>query len=186
MFERFSKEARAAVVDAQLVARSVHGRGIDSRHVLIALAESAGPARSALTAAGIDAGTLAQTLRRDLTGADAGTLDAHALAAVGIDRDEVRRSADATFGAGAFDAAGGRGRTDRKHIPFTTDAKKSLELALREAIRLGSSGIDSGHLLLGILRGGSPAAQALDTALAAVGSDATGLRAVVEHGRDAA
>ncbi|WP_425954950.1 Clp protease N-terminal domain-containing protein [Xylanimonas sp. McL0601] len=184
MFERFSKEARAAVIEAQFVARSVPTRSIDSRHVLVALAEAdGGPGRSALDAAGVDAAALAQTLRRDLLGAG---LDAGALAAVGIDLDEVRRTTDATFGEGSFDRASARGQNDRKHIPFTPDAKKSLELALREAVRLGSAGIDSGHLLLGILRGGSPAAKALQSALAQAGSDDAALRAAVERGRGAA
>lgn len=43
-------------------------------------------------------------------------------------------------------------RTRRGHIPFAPDAKKTLQLALREALRLGSRRIEAEHILLGILR----------------------------------
>ena len=50
------------------------------------------------------------------------------------------------------------------HIPFTPRAKKSLELALREALQLGHNYIGTEHLLLGLLRGGDGfAIQALST-----------------------
>jgi ATP-dependent Clp protease ATP-binding subunit ClpA len=38
------------------------------------------------------------------------------------------------------------------HIPFTPQAKKVLELSLREALALGHHHIGTGHLLLGLLR----------------------------------
>src|SRR5881398_3693060 len=37
-------------------------------------------------------------------------------------------------------------------IPFTPRAKKALELALREALRLGCNDIGTEHILLGLLR----------------------------------
>jgi ATP-dependent Clp protease ATP-binding subunit ClpA len=40
----------------------------------------------------------------------------------------------------------------RGHVPFSTSAKKALELSLREALQFGHSYIGSGHLLLGLLR----------------------------------
>ena len=42
-------------------------------------------------------------------------------------------------------------QTPRGHIPFTPRAKKVLELALREALTMGSEVIDTEHLLLGLL-----------------------------------
>lgn len=48
---------------------------------------------------------------------------------------------------------GDAGATAR-HIPFGSDAKKVLELALREAIRRDDRRIDVEHILLGILRDG--------------------------------
>ena len=42
-------------------------------------------------------------------------------------------------------------QTPRGHIPFTPRAKKILELALREALTMGSEVIDTEHLLLALL-----------------------------------
>lgn len=51
-----------------------------------------------------------------------------------------------------------------KHLPFTDDCKKTLELALREAIRGESRSIGSEHVLLGLLRDeGSEGARVLSS-----------------------
>ena len=57
----------------------------------------------------------------------------------------------------------GRGQQPtRGHIPFTPQAKKVLELALRESVQLGHEYIGTEHLLLGLVReGDGPAAQVL-------------------------
>ena len=174
MFERFTKDARSAVVDAQQVARDAHSEQIDSRHLLVALAESGGPARTALTDGGVDTVALVESARARIEAGDA--LDPAALAAVGIDLDEVTRATEATFGEGALARAGRTLRGRRKHIPFTPDAKKSLELALREAIRLGSKEIHGGHLLLGLTRAESPARGILSDA----GADLDRVRRLAE------
>jgi ATP-dependent Clp protease ATP-binding subunit ClpA len=150
MFERFTKEARAAVVAAQEVARETGSRSVDTRHVLVVLAESSGSIDRALRESGADARAVAARARADLR---RGGLDGDALAGLGIDLDAVRRHADAVFGPDALERAS---RTRRGHIPFTPDAKKALELALREAIRLEQRSIHSPHLLLGILRADNP------------------------------
>ena len=169
MFERFTKEARATVIAAQQVARDAGSRTVDTRHVLVALAESTGPASRALDAVGVDRDDMTTRLRDDLR---AGGLDRDALAALGVDLDAVRERADAVFGPGALDTAG----RSPGHIPFGSDAKKSLQLALREAIRLGRRTIDGGHLLLGMLRADSPAREALADA----GVDVDALRRTLE------
>ncbi len=181
MFERFSKDARAVVVEAQTVARQVGTSSIDTRHLLVAVAEAPGPALDALRAAGLDPAAVAVDARSDLT---SGGLDAEALASLGIDLDSVRRQADATFGTGALERGGRKHR--KGHIPFTPDAKKALELALREAIRLADTGIDGGHLLLGILRADCPAGRVLEAALHDAGTDVPALRTAVEEQRTAA
>jgi ATP-dependent Clp protease ATP-binding subunit ClpA len=147
MFERFTKEAKAAVVDAQRVARDTGSRNVDTRHLLVALMENPGTVRRTLRETGTDVDALDAQARADLR---AGGLDGEALAGLGIDLDAVRRQADAVFGPGALERAG---RTPRGHIPFAPEAKKALELSLREAIRLKQRSIHSSHLLLGILRG---------------------------------
>jgi hypothetical protein len=73
----------------------------------------------------------------------------------------VRESLEATFGEDALERAvpeerrgpfgWGRGG-NYGHIPFTRDAKKVIELSLREALTRKDKGIESAHLLLGILR----------------------------------
>lgn len=172
MFERFTTGAREAVVQAQQVARDLGDPRITPAHLLVALTDADPGTRAALAAHGADRETLLD--RFDTDGLDAG-----ALAALGIDLDAVRRSADSTFGAGALDRAHPRARGPRRtpgHLPFTRDAKKTLEAALREALRLGHRRIEAGHVLLAIIRlddtdghallrrcGVDPAALAADT-----------------------
>lgn len=161
MFERFTTEARDAVIAAQEIARDAHATSIDSRHILLALLVEPNSPRiaSALTAIGADPTALTADVRDHLTSDD---LDAEALGAIGIDLDAVRRRADALFGEGAL----GRGPRREGHLPFTADAKKVLEVALREAIRLKSRSIDSRHILLGIIRSATdPGARLLTEAL---------------------
>ena len=50
-----------------------------------------------------------------------------------------------------------RGRRWGGHIPFAKESKKTLELALREAIALGHNYIGTEHMLLAMLRGGGVA-----------------------------
>lgn len=54
-----------------------------------------------------------------------------------------------------------QGEPPGKHIPFAPTAKKSLELALREALTLGHNYIGTEHLLLGLVRGDNDATQVL-------------------------
>lgn len=176
MFERFTREARDVVETAVGAASSTGSATVDSRHLLLALVERDTAAAGDVRAVGVDPATLAAALRSVLRD---GSLDAEALASVGIDLDAVRERADAVFGEGALDRS--RRRPPTGHLPFARDAKKALELALREAIRLRSNRIDDRMLLLGIVRDpGSPADTAVRAALAGVGSSVEALRAVVE------
>lgn len=179
MFERFTRDARDVVVRAQAAAGEAGSRSIDGRHLLLCLVESDGPARSGLEAVGLDTVAFTDRLRAEIS---RGGLDAGALASVGIDLDAVRERADAVFGEGALDRANRRWRSG--HLPFSPDAKKVLELALREAIRLHVNRIDSAMLLLGVLRStGSQAEASLRTALSENGSSVADLRAVLEQRR---
>jgi ATP-dependent Clp protease ATP-binding subunit ClpC len=62
------------------------------------------------------------------------------------------------------------------HIPFAPEAKKALELALREATGLGHSYIGTEHILLGLIREGDGVAAQV---LAELGADLDGARALV-------
>ncbi len=79
---------------------------------------------------------------------------ARALANLGVSLEAVRAQVDAMIGRGQR-APGG-------HIPFRPRAKKALELALRESLRLGDNYIGTEHILLGLIReGDGVAAQVL-------------------------
>ncbi|HZR51669.1 MAG TPA: Clp protease N-terminal domain-containing protein [Streptosporangiaceae bacterium] len=81
-------------------------------------------------------------------------LASHALRAMGLDLDQLREEIEARTGRGSSTPSG--------HIPFTPQAKKSLELSLRESVQLGAGYIGTEHLLLGMIKEGEgPAAQVL-------------------------
>jgi ATP-dependent Clp protease ATP-binding subunit ClpA len=157
MFERFSRDARAVVVAAQAVARSLHDPAIRGTHLLVGLAE-VGRSTSELLA---EHHIGREELLRRLAEQHRGGLDEAALSALGIDLSAVRTSVESTFGTGALDADpppprrwpfGRRRASGRGHLPFTDGARKALELSLREAIRLGLDSIDAEAVLLGVLR----------------------------------
>jgi len=170
MFERFTTQARQVVVLAQEEARQLRHGWIGTEHLLLGLlGEDGGAARQALRERGLQAATVRQ---RVIALVDGG-LDPQALATLGIDLDQVREATEAAFGPGALDA---RGPLPTGHIPFSKRAKKVLELALREAVRLKHNDIGPGHLLLGLLREGSGLAARI---IAEAGIDQDDLRAEV-------
>jgi len=175
VFERFRQDARRAMVRARdEAALAGHGQ-IGCEHLLLGLAAEPGPAAAAMTAAGLELTALRDALPRP-GGSEPDPLDADALALVGIDLDQVRRAAEATFGPGALDRAR-RGLTRRPgRMPLTADAKKALELALRAAVGLRHRELTSGHLLIGVIDQGHNGATSL---LAACSVDAATLRADV-------
>ncbi|GAB3566368.1 Clp protease N-terminal domain-containing protein [Spelaeicoccus albus] len=159
MFERFTKPARAAVVQAQQRARDMQARQIRPEHVLFAVIDTAtGRVARVLTEAGITVDDIVSGGPEP--GGPLGADDADALKAIGIDLAAVRESVEAHFGDGAFNGAGDEhpGRTGKRgHIPFSKPGKKVLELSLREAIARGDNFIGTEHILLGLLRGADPA-----------------------------
>jgi len=169
MFERFTKAARTAVEQGVAVAKEAGAVEVRPDHVLSALladkdsnvgralgSTASGQVRAALEA---QRDRLADGLDRD---------DAEALRVLGIDLEDVVRR---------MDALGGRPGRRRGHLPFSRAAKKSLELSLREAIRLGDGFIGTEHLLLGIVRAGDR--NVLD-ALWAAGLSPVDVRTAVE------
>lgn len=163
MLERFTGAAREVVVRAQGEARSLGHGWIGTEHLLLAvLADESSDVSRALASLGLDAGRIRE---RVLTEVGAGIDDGTALRDLGIDLDTVRRRVEERFGPGALEGpprrrSRWRRRRDRSaacgppsgHIPFTPRAKKSLELALREAVAAGSREIRVAHLMLGLMR----------------------------------
>lgn len=159
MFERFTKPARAAVIQAQQCARETRSDQIRPEHVLIGVVDTASaPLADVLTSSGVTAAELREGLGRRDSG-PLGTADADALKSIGIDLDAVRESVEASFGEDSMDQASADRGDFRKrgHIPFSKPGKKTLELSLREAIARGDKFIGSEHILLGLLRGSDPA-----------------------------
>jgi ATP-dependent Clp protease ATP-binding subunit ClpA len=168
MFERFTHEARAAVVRAQEEARALGHSWIGCEHLLLAvLAQPDNPATTVLQRFGVTAERFRAAIE-DLIGSGGRLSDAEALRTLGIDLDEVRRRVEANFGPGALDQPPRRRRSRLPlpwrrqpdcepqpltgHIAFTPRAKQAMELALREALALKDRHIGPEHILLGILR----------------------------------
>lgn len=151
MFERFTRDARQTVVQAQAEATALHHPRIGTEHLLLGLVGREGTPTSAVLARhGLTRETVLESVA-----ALVGDLDAEALTSLGIDLDAVRERVEATFGPGALDDPARRsGSTPAGRIPFDSRAKKVLELSLREALALKHRHIADGHIALGLLREG--------------------------------
>jgi hypothetical protein len=165
MFERFTDQARQVVI---LAKGQASGRGDDQIrpvHMLYGLAAADGVAARALAGLGVDAAAVERELGR--AGAPAGASpaapgrpdeqagDAEALAAIGIDLDEIKRRIEESFGPGALERVpltprGPLNWTGR--LPLNDQAKMTLALALKEARGLHHNYIGTEHVLLGLLR----------------------------------
>lgn len=179
MFERFTDQARLVLTNAREDAAALHHDVLGTEHLLLGMLRPADSGPAVLLAeagVGYDAAKAAILAilhtPADTPAARMGA--AEALAAIGVDIDEIRRRAEEAFGPGAL------------RLPdsprFAPRAKKVLQLALSEALRLGQLYIDAEHLLLGILMegipdGGGVAVRALD----ALGADRTALREATQH-----
>jgi hypothetical protein len=134
--------------------------------MLYGRAATDGVAARALTALGVDAGAVEREIGRAGPGAgpssgspglrdEAADGDAEALAAIGIDLDEIRRKIEDSFGPGALERVpltpkGPLNWTGR--LPLNDQAKMSLALALKEVRALHHNYIGTEDGLLGLLR----------------------------------
>ena len=149
MFERFTAAARTSAVAAQNAARELGHDYVGTEHLLLGILAGDESAGARLL-------SRFDLSREDVlamhAGSEGGSLDAGALATLGIDLDEVRRRVEGSFGPGAL-APRDRCRRPRVRgaIPFTPRAKRALELALREALALGHNHIGDEHVVLGLL-----------------------------------
>jgi hypothetical protein len=148
MFERFTGGGREAVHDGMAEARRLGATAVGPEHLLVGVA-----ARSPIVVRSppfairwVHAGDL----RRVLIAEDP---EAEALAAIGISLRDVRETLEEAFGLDALSCDG--------RLPFRADAKRALELALREAVELRHRKIGTTDLLLGLLREPSRASELL-------------------------
>lgn len=184
MFERFTQDARAVVIEAQEQARALGSREITAEHLLLGiLAGRDNPATRALHQFGIEHDAVAQRAQ------GLGTADTQALEAIGVDLDAIRERVEASFGPGALDRPARRrsrfpGRRGGGHIPFTSSAKGALEHSLRQAIALNDKTITTEHILLGLMAETSGLAA---RTLSSLGADPAQVRAAVlrERGKAA-
>jgi len=172
MLERFEPAARQALVDARVEAGRAGQDKIHCEHVLLGLLAEPGIAADALGAAGLDLADLRARVPRG-SHAPPVTLDADALASLGIDLDAVRRATDAAFGPGALDLARVPGR---RRPAFADDAKRTLIGAVRQAQQRGQREITSGDMLVAIIDQPRNGALAL---MSQAGIDLAALRADV-------
>ncbi len=134
IFNRFAKEARTCVEAAVEEARMLGHDSVGDEDLLLGVLRSdEGMAAAALSSLGV-------TLEGAREESEAMLSDA--LSSVGISLEEVRREA-----GDAFEMRIPQGR----RLPFSPRAKKALEHALREAVRLRDNRIGTEHVLLGIL-----------------------------------
>jgi ATP-dependent Clp protease ATP-binding subunit ClpA len=129
MFERFTREARMAVKDAEAEARELGSPTIEAEHLLLAL-----------------------------TRQDPATAVGRALAEAGLDHDRVSEALDAErerslmavgISIGDFDLPAPRPAARPR---MAAGAKSALEQALRVSLERADRRIDGGHILLALLR----------------------------------
>jgi Clp amino terminal domain, pathogenicity island component len=149
MFERFTPDARAAVVHAQQHARRLGHNFIGGEHILLSVVSADQPASAVLGAHGITPEYVeTEIVRRIGLGRGGwgdvpfGGLDREALASIGIDLDTVRARVEATFGPHAMAEADlmvqrrpkGRRGSSRGHR-FRLDPRRALPPGLRRSRR---------------------------------------------------
>jgi ATP-dependent Clp protease ATP-binding subunit ClpA len=160
MFERFTDKARTVVILAKTKATESGDDQIRPVHMLYGLVTADGVAARALTALGVDPAAVERELGRSAPEGraplgEAASGDAEALAAIGIDLDEIKRRIEESFGPGALERVplAPKGPLNwTGHLPLNDQAKLSLALSLKEARALHHNYLGTEHMLLGLLR----------------------------------
>ncbi|PRX45484.1 ClpA/ClpB-like protein [Prauserella shujinwangii] len=174
MFERFTKDAREVVVEAQGKAVAQDAAEIGAEHLLLALiAAPDGRAARLLTELGAEPELLTAELNNVRRRGGLSDSDAEALAEFGIDVDAIVERVERAHGEYALADRPRRTRSRTlRHRPFTSGAKQVLERTLREALDLGDRHIGSEHILLALAT--QPGATA--DVLATYGADPVAIR----------
>ena len=163
MFERFTDKARKVVSLAVSKAKEQGDDQVRPVHMLYGLAAADGVAARVLAALGVDAAAVDRELGHAGGAAPgapgpgdvAASGDAVALAAIGIDLDEIKRRIEDSFGPGALERVPltPRGQLNwTGRLPLAEGSKLTLALALKEARALHHTYIGTEHVLLGLLR----------------------------------
>ncbi|NKQ55060.1 ATPase [Amycolatopsis sp. K13G38] len=161
MFEKFTGDAREIVIAAQREAVERHAPEITPIHVLQALLRRPdSEAGRLLTRLGVPVAEVAAEAERVRRRGGISEADATALGEFGIDVDRIVERLEQVHGPDPFTSAQAV-RVKRRHVPFADESKKTLEICLKEVIKLGGRELGSQHILLAlaVLRG--PAADVL-------------------------
>jgi ATP-dependent Clp protease ATP-binding subunit ClpA len=162
MFERFTKPARQAVLDAVREAERGRADQIRPEHLLLALL--AGDTRSApiLASAGLTREIMTDEIAAAHRRAGLTDAEAAALGELGIDVDAIVERIEQTHGENAL-ATGPRRRSlfGLGHLPFAEESKRLLEGALRQVKERRDPYLGDEHLLLALAAGTGIAAQVL-------------------------
>ncbi|MFK3982083.1 Clp protease N-terminal domain-containing protein [Micromonospora sp. NPDC050397] len=160
MFERFTSNARRVITGGVDAAAEAGAGKAGPEHLLLGLADDEQGlgarvlAEYGVTPAVLRAASAARPGRAGLTDDEIS-----ALRSLGIDAEEVFRLVEETFGADAWDDPDPARPARRRGWfggPVDQRAKKVIEQGLREAVALRHRSINSGHLLLALLRQGVP------------------------------
>lgn len=165
MFERFTHDARAVVIDAQAEAIRQQAEHIEPAHLLLALLAKPGLTSGGLLGElGVAPDVLAEELSQARRRGGISDSDVAALESFGIDVERIVERVEQVHGENAL--AGGHPRHKRRwfgteHVPFTNEAKRALEGTLTEALDLGHKHIGTEHLLLALTTMPGPVADVL-------------------------
>ncbi len=134
IFNRFAREARTSVEAAVEEARLMGHDSIGDEDLLLGiLSAGEGMAAETLSSLGVSLDAAREASER---------MASDALASVGISLEDIRSQAGDAFEMRI---------PDSRRIPFSPRAKKVLERALREGVRLRDRYLGTEHILLGIL-----------------------------------
>ncbi|GAA4664634.1 MULTISPECIES: Clp protease N-terminal domain-containing protein [Amycolatopsis] len=160
MFERFTRDAREVVVEAQREAQETGAAEITPLHLLAAMLrtpENAGT--RLLTRLGVSVDDVAAEAGRVRRRGGISEADVEALGEFGIDVDRIVERIEQAHGPAALS---GNGKSRKgKHIPFAGESKKTLELCLKEVVRMGGKTLGGEHILLALAVQRGPAADVL-------------------------
>ena len=166
VFERFTSTAREIVRSAAAAAERDRTQ-VGNAHLLVAMSACPTGRRllDELGATPTLVDDALQAARQRSRRAGIRDEEVEALRSIGIDLDQVIASVESRWGHGALAApAAPRARSPWRRVAptrFTDEAKSSLERSLREGLELGDRHLGVEQLLLGLLAGSSPLADAL-------------------------
>ncbi|HEX6313331.1 MAG TPA: Clp protease N-terminal domain-containing protein [Gemmatimonadaceae bacterium] len=131
----FTERVRRVLQSAREEAIGLRHEYVGTEHLLLALMHGGGVAEAALTDLGVDLdATRARVLETVRPGPDSSSVAAGSSGGMlGAIADKI-------------------GRRHERDMPYTSRAKKSLELAIQEARHLNHSYVGTEHLLLGLMR----------------------------------